>query len=305
MDKSRPHVDELVHAFARAKTLAVLPPVVDVLRVAPPNPPESVQAAFVGSSYVTAYAEAASFVRVADEWLGRYRNRAGLADSECIVDFGCGWGRISRLLLAHVQPSALYALDVDVNMTALVGSTLPGVNAMTVAPYPPTVFRDGILDAVLAFSVFSHLSPAAHVAWAHEFGRLSAPGAMVFITLLDVGFFGQIQSAKDAVAGGKADPFTVALSGCLPDALEARRQYESGKPVYAAVGGGGVRSADFYGWAAVPPEFVEQTWGRGGFDIVEWVPSGTLFPQAMVGLVKRRPRMSLTSKWASRWGRRS
>ena len=286
MDESICTVDELIHAFARAETLAVLPPVVDVLRVAPPNPPESVQAAFVGSSYLTAYAEAASFVRVADQWSERHRSQ-GLAASRLIVDFGSGWGRISRFLLAHVRPSALYALDVDLQMTALVSSTLPGVNTMTVAPFPPTVFRDGVADAFFAFSVFSHLSPVAHVAWAREFGRLSGTTAMVFLTLLDAAFFDQVQSAKDAVGRGEDDPFTVALAGCLPDALEAQRQYESGEPVYAGVGGGGVRSADFYGWAAVPPAFMEQTWGDAGFDIVEWVPSGTLFPQAMVALVKR------------------
>jgi hypothetical protein len=286
MDESTPSVDDLIQAFARADTLAEVPPVVDVLRVAPPNPPESVQAAFVGSSYVTAYAEAASFVRVADQWTHRHRHR-GLADAARVIDFGGGWGRISRLLLAHVQPTALYTLDVDVQMTALVGSTLPGVNAITVAPYPPTVFRDGIAEAVLSFSVFSHLAPAAHAAWAREFGRVTAPGTMVFITLLDVAFFGQVQAAKDAVAGGDDDQFTVSLAGCLPDALEARRLYETGEPVYAAVGGGGVRSADFYGWAAIPPAFIERAWGDGGFDIAEWVPSGTLFPQAMVGLVRR------------------
>lgn len=90
MDESTRTVDELIHAFARAETLAVLPPVVDVLRVAPPNPPESVQAAFVGSSYLTAYADAASFVRVADQWSERHRSQ-GLAASRLIVDFGSGW----------------------------------------------------------------------------------------------------------------------------------------------------------------------------------------------------------------------
>jgi hypothetical protein len=286
MDETSRSIDELIHSFARAETMPVLPPVVDVLQTPPPNPPESVQAAFVGSSYVTAYAEAASFVGVADQWLDRHRNRR-LADAGLVVDFGAGWGRISRLLLVHVRPDALFALDVDLEMTALVGSTLPGVNTMTVAPYPPTVLRDGIADVLLSFSVFSHLSPSAHVAWAREFARLSAPGAMVFLTVLDLAFFEQVQQAKDAVAGGHGDPFSVALAGCLANSAEARRTYENGEPVFAAVGGGGVRSADFYGWAVAPPEFMASAWGAGGFDIVEWVPSGTLFPQAMVGLVKR------------------
>jgi hypothetical protein len=286
LSESKPSVDELIHAFAAADTLDALPDVVDVLHVAPPNPPEAIQAAFVGSSYVSAYAEAASFVRVADQWSGRHRGR-GLATSHLIVDFGSGWGRISRFLLAHVRPSSLLALDVDVLMTALVNSTLPGVNTMTVSSFPPTMLRDGIADAFFAFSVFSHLSPRAHAAWALEFGRLSVPGAMVFLTLLDAAFFDQVQSAKDAVDGGEESAFTLALAGVLPDLRDARHRYASGEPIYAGVGGGGVRSGDYYGWAVIPPVFMERTWGEAGFDIVEWVPSGTLFAQAMVALVKR------------------
>ena len=278
--------ETLVHALAGADTLASTPPVVDVVHTAPPNPPRALQASFVGSSYLTAYAEAASFVRVANQWLERHRNQQ-LADVDPVIDFGAGWGRISRLLLAHVPPSSLFAVDVDVEMTALIGSTLPGVNVLTVQPYPPTVLRDGMAGAVLSFSVFSHLSPHAHASWARELGRLCRPGAMVCITLLDAAFFDQVQSAKDAVARGDDEPFGAALAQCFPDVADALRKYEAGKHVFAAVGGGGVRSSEFYGWAAAPSKFVDKEWGAAGFNIVEWVPSGILFPQAMVGLVKR------------------
>jgi hypothetical protein len=278
--------DELIHALARADTLPAAPAVVDVVHTAPPNPPAAIQAAFVGSSYLTAYAEAASFVRVADEWLERHRKHP-LADADRVIDFGAGWGRISRLLLAHVQPTSLFALDVDVHMTALVGATLPGVNVLTVQPNPPTVLADGVADVVLSFSVFSHLSRDAHGSWAREFGRLCRRGAMVFLTLLDAGFFAQVRTAKEAVERGDDDPFGIALAACFRDIVDAQRRYERGEHVFAAVGGGGVRSADYYGWAAAPPGYVEKAWGSAGFDIVEWVPSGILFPQAMVALVKR------------------
>lgn len=286
MGESILNVDELIQRLAQAETLAGLPPIVNLLDSAPRNPPESIQAAFVGSSYATAYAEAASFVRVADQWTRRH-GHARLADASLVIDFGGGWGRISRMLLAHVPPTALYALDVDIQMTALVGTTLPGVQAMTVAPYPPTVLRDAIAEAIVSFSVFTHLEPAAHAAWAREFGRLTKAGKMVFLTLHDVAFFGQVQAAKDAVAAGDRSEFSMALASCFADALEGERRYKRGEPVYAAMGGGGVRSADFYGWAVIPPEFIERAWTEAGFQVVEWVPAGTLFPQAMVGLVKR------------------
>jgi hypothetical protein len=116
------------------------------------------------------------------------------------------------MLLAHVAPAQLYAVDVDQGMTTLVNSTLPGVNALTVQPFPPTVLRDGTADAVLAFSVSSHLSPDAHRAWAEEFGRLVAPSGMVFVTLLDQVFFDQVGGAKDAVKAGTADASAQSLS---------------------------------------------------------------------------------------------
>lgn len=289
MAKPDPDLDELVHSFARAETLPSLPQVVDVLREAPPNPPEIIQAQFVGASYVTAYAEAASFVRVADQWSNRHRG-SGLASARMVIDFGSGWGRISRMLLTRVAPTQLYAVDVDLEMTALVNATLPGVNALTVAAFPPTVLRDGFADAVLAFSVFSHLSPDAHQAWANEFGRLVAPSGMVFLTLLDQAFFDQVQTTKEAVAGGSTDAFALSLSQCFPDLDEARRNYGAGEPAYAGIGGGGVRTGDYYGWAAIPPQFVKRVWGNAGFDVVQWAASGILFPQAMVGLVRRGDR---------------
>jgi hypothetical protein len=279
-------VDRLIRSLAGAPTLPELPAVVDVRKTAPPNPPEAIQSRFVGASYVQAYSEAASFVRVAEEWSAKYLGR-GLAGSKCIVDFGSGWGRISRLLLGHVAPQNLYAIDVDLDMTALVNSTLPGVNTMTVNPMPPSVLRDGVTDTVVAFSVFSHLSGEAHEAWAHEFGRLTAAPGMIFLTLLDEAFFDQVAGAKKARAEGSVEPMASALAVCFDDLDDARAAFRHGKPAYAAVGGGGVLSGDFYGWAVIPSAFIKRVWGDSGFEIVEWVPSGTLFPQAMVGLIKR------------------
>ena len=286
MAESDRFVDALIYSLAGAKTMRNLPRPVDVLRKPPPNPPEIIQSNFVGASYVNAYAEAASFVRVADEWSRKHRG-VGLADASQVIDFGAGWGRISRMLLARLAPAKLYALDVDLEMTALVNATLPGVNALTVAPFPPTALRDGMAEDILAFSVFSHLSPDAHAAWAGEFGRLVPCSGMVFLTLLDQAFFDQVLETKNAVAAGSGDAFALSLSQCFPDLDETRVKYDAGEPVYAGIGGGGVRTGDYYGWAAIPPEFISRVWGPAGFDVVEWVPSGTLFPQAMVCLVKR------------------
>ena len=281
-----PDVERLIHSFASGEIMAEMPSVVDVLTAPPLNPPTSTQIAFVGSQQLEAFAEAASFVRVADQWSIRHRQR-GLQAGSHIVDFGSGWGRITRFLLAYVPPTAVYALDVDVQMTALVGSTLPGVNTLTVEPLPPTVLRNQMADAAVAFSVFSHLSPAAHTAWALEFGRIISPGGMAFVTLLDSAFFDQLARATVAVAEGDTTTFSSALATLFPNLEDARARFDRGEPVYAGSGGGGVRTGDYYGWAAIPVEFTRRVWDAAGFDIVEWVPSGVLFEQAMVAFRRR------------------
>jgi len=275
-----------VTTFAQAPCLESLPDVIDISSVVPLNPPEAIQLQFVGLSFENAYAEAETFVKVADEFAAKH-GRGGFASLERIVDFGSGWGRITRTLLAKVPATKVHALDVDAQMTALVNTTLPGVNALTISPKPPTILGDATVDALVAFSVFSHLSGPAHEAWARDIGRIVAPGGVVAITVLDQGFFDQIASAQTAVKTGEADSFGASLAITFSDLDAARDGYSAGQIQYAPSGGGQVRTGDYYGWAAAPSRYVERVWGAAGFRVVEWVPSGILFPQALVFMVRQ------------------
>ncbi|MDQ1731408.1 MAG: hypothetical protein QOK10_1567, partial [Pseudonocardiales bacterium] len=33
-------------------------------------------------------------------------------------------------------------------------------------------------------------------------------------------------------------------------------------------------------------KYIERVWGAAGFRVVEWIPSGTLFPQALVFMIR-------------------
>ena len=131
-----------------------------------------------------AYAEAARFVEQAFVWASE-RGGDTLGPSDRVLDFGSGWGRITRMLLTRHRATQLYCLDVDPEMTALVQSTLPGVNALTGSAFPPSALGTGTMAQAYAFSVFSHLAEEAHAQWAGEFGRLLTPGGLAFITVLD------------------------------------------------------------------------------------------------------------------------
>jgi SAM-dependent methyltransferase len=279
------HPADLIDPLAGSPTIEVLPEPIELVRQLPPNPPEALQMKFVGSAYRAAYVEAANFVQAADEFAAKH-GRGGLATLGPVVDFGSGWGRITRMLLALVPAQRLYALDVDQGMTALVNTTLPGVNAITVGPEPPTVLGDGAVDAIVAFSVFSHLSGRAHATWAAEFGRILSPGGVVALTVLDDSFFDQVAAAHAAAAAGSTDAFAESFTTGFPDVSASRAGYKAGQLQYASTGGGEMRTGDYYGWAVAPRAYVERVWGESGIRLLEWVPSGVLFNQAMVFLKK-------------------
>jgi hypothetical protein len=273
--------------FSNAETLRTMPGLVDVSERMPPNPPAHIQEQFVGHSYEVAYTEAFSFAHVVAQW-SLNNGRGPLASLDHVLDFGSGWGRITRVLLAcQVHPRNIIAADVDQDMTALVNVALPGITAMTVDPMPPTLLNDATLDLVTAYSVFSHLSPEVHGAWAHEFGRLAADGALVVLTVLDRVFFEQVQDSIDAVAAGETNAVANSLAGAFPDLAAATAMFDQGGIVYSGTGGDGVRTGDFYGWAVASKPYLEEIWGAAGFDVVQWVPSGVLFEQAAVALRRR------------------
>lgn len=276
----------LVEHLASAETMAREPAPVDVMAMAPPNPPKELQAQFVGASYDDAYREAVSFVRAIDDWSGRH-GLGSIHDLGHVLDFGSGWGRISRVLATQIEPHRILATDVDPLMAALVGQSLPGVSVLTVDPLPPTVLGRNSVELVTAFSVFSHLSPGAHAAWAKEFGRIVKPGGLVVATFLDETFFAKVRAATAAKNRGEGG-FADLLGNLFPDVDAAERAFKNGQVAYAGNGGGGVRTGDFYGWAAAPRAYVKRTWGEQGFDVVEWVRSEVLFPQACAVLRRRQ-----------------
>lgn len=275
---------DLVRRLASGAPLGEPPTVVDVHDAAPPNPPEALQVQFVGLSFEKAYAEAEAFVTAVAEEL-RAGGHPGLADSR-VLDFGSGWGRISRVLLTSVRPERLFAADVDPEMTALVNVSLPGINALTVSPAPPTVLAAGSMDVVVAFSVFSHLSGSAHEAWAHEIGRLLRPGGVAAITVLGEDFIDLVESARAAVGRGEVNGFTASMATVIDDPDTARAGYRADRLQFWPTGGGGVRTSDYYGWAAASRRCVERIWGDAGLEVARWVPTGELVSQAVAVLVR-------------------
>lgn len=174
-----------------------------------------------------------------------------------LLDFGVGWGRISRFFLRELPLENIYGLDVTAEFIAICEVTFSSRNFFTCQAFPPTRFTDGMFNFVVGYSVFSHLSEAACVAWMREFHRLLAPSGLVALTTRGRPFFDYCQSLKDKVDSG----YPYALSTLFDDFEDARRRYDRGEFVHSnreGVDGGGAMNAQFYGETFIPEKYARE-----------------------------------------------
>jgi len=134
---------------------------------------------------------------------------------------------------------------------------------------PPSSYRDGMFDLVYAYSVFSHLSEAANLAWAAEFARIVRPGGMVAVTTQGRGFI-EICAEYRSGARRRESSWHDNLARAFADG-DALARYDAGEMLFHPSGGGDELTKDFYGEAAVPREFFRQRWGAVGLELVEWI----------------------------------
>lgn len=222
------------------------------------NPSESMQQRFVAASYQEAYSVAARFLNYL------------LANTSPtrLLDFGCGWGRMLRLLrrMPELDKVEMHGCDLIVEALDSIRMTVPRVWLTPCETDPPCEYRDGMFDLIYAYSVFSHLSQRPHMAWAREFRRILAPGGRVCVTTQPRGFFKLCQDFREGTLS-ITHPWHERLAASFAEG-DCVDRYDAGEFMFAAQGGHG--DPTVYGQAVVPRQFFERAWGELGFRLVDW-----------------------------------
>jgi SAM-dependent methyltransferase len=212
----------------------------------PTFPPDALQIATVGAAGEAALREAWTF---AVDCTMRFRSSPRWhAANKTLLDFGVGWGRITRCFLRDFQSRNLVGIDVDGNLLSICREAFGTAQFLLCDPFPPSELKDQSIDFIVGYSVFSHLSEAACLAWMQEFARLLRPGGMIALTTRGRWFFDRAESLK----AFHQDPHCRMLAGMFDDFAQAKARYDRGEFVHANIGGGGVRGADFYGETFIP-----------------------------------------------------
>lgn len=219
------------------------------------NPPKAFQEQFVGASFQDAYDQAGRFLNYVVQFVQSPRR---------VLDFGCGWGRMLRLLARKMPDIELHGCDTQARALESIRRSLANVYLTPCGAMPPSRYGAETFDLIYAFSVYSHLSPEAHNAWAQEFARLLVPGGYAVITTQGLKF---LQMCKEFRDGTK--PIThqwhqsLAVSFAEPDCGD---RYLAGEFLYSATS----PANPSYGEAMVPRQYFERHWGDLGLELIDW-----------------------------------
>jgi SAM-dependent methyltransferase len=248
----------------------------------PGFPDPELQAGFVGSSNRRAIDEGWAFYSLVTE----ERRKAGLdlGRDAHVLDFGCGWGRYARMFLRDVPEDNIWCADTwDVALDSCRETGVPGQKVL-LPQMPPSDLPAGRFDLVVAYSVFSHLSPEAHAAWAEEFARVVRPGGLAFATTQARWFLDDCKELRDHPERVNS-VWQEHLASSFVDHDGSLELYDAGTFLFAPTGGAGQEGA-FYGEAVVPRAVFETQW-RENFSLLDFIEDRARCPQAVAVLQRR------------------
>ena len=127
--------------------------------------------------------------------------KTGVPPTGSVLDIGCGSGRMARHFLDHIEPPGRYVgMDIQKSFIEWCNEHLGGANGAfefhhqdiyngsynlegeTKASEYRFPFEDGSFDAIILYSVFTHLLPDDAANYMREISRLLKPGGRCYST---------------------------------------------------------------------------------------------------------------------------
>jgi len=233
----------------------------------PTMPSVELQVRFTGSHGEQTLRQAFNFYRIVSEAACSTRPKVAM-------DFGCGWGRITRFFIKDFQKDKLFGVDPLSEVIEASRATNPWATFERVDLHPPINLPSSSVDLIFAFSVFSHLTEAVHLEWIEEFSRLLRPGGTLAVTTRERDFILECARIRDAEPDpSKLDPLSnYATMGARAAFLDTERyldMYDAGEYCCDPTGAGDNLPPDAYGETCIPLAYAKREW-QPYFDVTEF-----------------------------------
>lgn len=246
--------------------------------VLPSLPPEHVQYRFSGKAGDEALAEGHHLARTFKDL---YHDHVGpFTETTRVLDYGCGWGRITRFFLNEVAGQNLWGIDCNEELIGFCRESNPWCRFDANEPLPPTDLPDEHFDLAFGYSVFSHLREDVHLAWLDELQRVVRPGGLLILSVRPRHFISYCAGLTAAtVSAASPESSLVGLFAAPEQALD---DYDAGRFVYVPYRASGY--GEWWGEACISRPYVEREWPARGFELVDFVADPGRFKQNLVVL---------------------
>lgn len=163
-------------------------------KLMPTLPEEAFQRRFVGKANAEAFQASYDAIEAFKECCERLG--CSFNSEQKILDFGCGWGRISQTLYRYFEPKNIFSADIQDE--ALDFCRDSGLATNIISTKNNFINLDEYsLDYIFAFSVFSHLSEDNANFWMNYFNKLLKPGGCIVVTTRAKSIIKYASSLKD------------------------------------------------------------------------------------------------------------
>ena len=123
-------------------------------------------------------------IGVFETLMGAYQSVKAISPGIKVLDYGCGWGRITRLLPYYFTDENIFGVDVNRDLIDSARQTLPSLNFESIESMGSLPYSSSTFDLIFANSVFSHLSEISATATITELCRVLAPDGVLLISVL-------------------------------------------------------------------------------------------------------------------------
>ncbi len=170
----------------------------------PDVPDPALQALWNGASGAQLAEQSRSFYAKTTE---RFREHAdGPLERARVLDFGCGWGRLTRMFARDVAPGHLFGCDPSEDILEVCRqSRVPATLARTEFVPERLPFAEPF-DLAFSFSVFTHLSERAHESCLRALHAALRPGAVLVVTVRPPEYLRLSELMRPALAELGPDP---------------------------------------------------------------------------------------------------
>lgn len=154
-----------------------------------------IQETWTGASGVELLKQTLAFTRIVENMVVRHTGRT-LHDAS-ILDFGCGYGRILRMMYYYSDPEKIWGVDAwDKSLATCKEVGLLGNFAQSDRVPINLPVGDTKFDVAFAFSVFTHLAPSAAIACLNAVREHMVDGGIFILTIRPIEFWPYIDAAR-------------------------------------------------------------------------------------------------------------